>query len=76
MLSARVRLHKDCARIETDENDFKRVATDYLIRDNAIKAVKNAGFIYVALDLEGYRTGSMNESLMIDKSSADKKSGD
>lgn len=76
LLSARVRLHKDCARIETDENDFKRVATDYLIRDNAIKAVKNAGFIYVALDLEGYRTGSMNESLMIDKSSADKKSGD
>ena len=31
------------------------------LRDEVVKAFKAAGFTYVALDLQGYRSGSMNE---------------
>lgn len=56
----RVRSHGDLARIEVPPDDIPRLAT----RAAEIGAAfKNIGFAYVALDLRGYRTGSMNEVL-------------
>ena len=56
----RVRVHGDVARIEVDPEDMQR-AWDQ--REKVASAVKAAGFAYVAQDLEGYRTGSLNETL-------------
>jgi len=58
--TVRVRVHGDAARIELDAEDFARALAQ---RDAIVLAVKTCGFRYVALDMEGYRTGSMNEVL-------------
>jgi uncharacterized protein len=58
----RVRYHGNTARIEIEQADFGRVL-DSQCRDNVIRRFKEAGFIYVTLDLEGFRSGSMNEVL-------------
>jgi len=58
----RVRHHGDVARIELDAGAISRAA-NLSVRRRIIRLVKNAGFKYVALDLEGYRTGSMNLTL-------------
>jgi uncharacterized protein len=58
----RVRYHGNLARIETDEAGFAELTR----RDNREKVhakLKEIGFTYAALDLLGYRTGSMNETL-------------
>ncbi len=55
----RVRYHGTVARIELGEEEFERATG--MLRDEVIKRVKAAGFTYVALDLQGYRTGAMNE---------------
>lgn len=55
--SVRVRLHGDVARIEVPPADVARL---FERRDRAIEGVKAAGFRFVALDLEGYRSGSLN----------------
>ena len=58
----RVRIHENIARIEINPEDFGKI----IQADNRIKiydALKNLGFSYVTLDLKGYRTGSMNETL-------------
>ncbi len=57
---ARVRTHGDVARIEVCAKDIPRVLR---IRKKIGRRLKTLGFLYVALDLEGYRTGSMNEGL-------------
>jgi pyridinium-3,5-biscarboxylic acid mononucleotide sulfurtransferase len=49
------------ARIELGPAEFEQVVNG--LRDEVIRLVKNAGYTYVALDLQGYRTGSMNEVL-------------
>lgn len=56
----RVRVHGDSARIEVPEEDMDRILA---LRKEIAAAVRAAGFAYVSLDLEGYRTGSMNEVL-------------
>ncbi len=55
----RVRYHENVARIEVMKNDL-----DIILRDQnkIVNELKGYGFTYVALDLEGYRTGSMNET--------------
>ena len=58
----RVRIHKDLARIETDEAGFAMLA-DEKLRRAVFDRFKEIGFVYVSLDLRGYRTGSMNETL-------------
>ena len=58
----RVRFHGSVARIELGEDDFER-ATRGSLRGDIVRLVKEAGFTYVALDLQGYRTGAMNEVL-------------
>jgi uncharacterized protein len=60
----RVRLHGTLARIETDPAGMERLLRADL-RASVYKALKAFGFSYVALDLMGYRTGSMNETLTI-----------
>ena len=59
----RVRYHGDIARIELEEKDIVRLLKDPSIRQNIVRAFKQAGFKFVTIDLEGYRTGSMNYSL-------------
>lgn len=56
----RVRYHGEVARIEVPETDLSRLL-NVNIRYNVLKAFKEEGFTYITLDLEGYRTGSMNE---------------
>ena len=56
----RVRSHGDMARIEVPPDDIPRLAAH---ADKIATALKEIGFAYVALDLRGYRTGSMNETL-------------
>ncbi len=51
-------------RIETGKDEFKKFFDDEF-RNKVVKEFKNLGFIYITLDLEGYRTGSMNEILQI-----------
>ncbi|MBO6137058.1 MAG: ATP-dependent sacrificial sulfur transferase LarE [Lachnospiraceae bacterium] len=58
----RVRIHDKIARIEVTKDDFGRFADDEL-RDRIYGELKGYGFSYVTLDLKGYRTGSMNETL-------------
>ena len=58
----RVRHHGDVARIEVAEEELPR-ALDSEMAGRMSVALKALGFRYVALDLEGYRTGSLNEVL-------------
>ena len=55
----RVRYHGTVARIELGEGEFELAAGIH--RDEVVRLVKAAGFTYVAVDLQGYRTGAMNE---------------
>jgi uncharacterized protein len=55
----RVRFHGEVARIELPQEDIPRL-TQGSLKDNVIRVVKEAGFRFVTLDLEGYRTGSFN----------------
>ena len=57
----RVRHHGPVARLELDPDD-ERILLDGEIRRKVVRAVREAGFGFVALDLEGYRTGSLNLS--------------
>lgn len=56
----RVRDHSNIARIELTPEDFMAFIEK---RDQVIKEFKNLGFSYVTLDLEGFRSGSMDEGL-------------
>jgi uncharacterized protein len=62
----RVRHHGNLARIETDEAGF-RTLMDFETRKKVHAAFKEIGYTYIALDLLGYRTGSMNETLTPDQ---------
>lgn len=56
----RVRLHGKTARIEVPESSL---GLGLKLRDRIVRELKKLGFIYVTLDLEGYRTGSMHEAV-------------
>jgi uncharacterized protein len=58
----RVRAHDEMARIEIAPEEMRRLL-DASLRQKAAEAVSACGFRYVALDLLGYRTGSLNEGL-------------
>lgn len=59
----RVRHHGEIARIEVLAKERSRFFDEELM-DNVYKELKKIGFNYVALDLKGYRTGSMNETIL------------
>ena len=61
----RVRIHGDLARIELMPEDFSRFMEED-IRLKVYEEFKKYGFNYVSLDIRGYRTGSMNETLRLD----------
>jgi len=58
----RVRDHGSVARIEVASDDVVRLL-DAGLRAEVVRAVRDAGYAYVTVDLEGYRTGAMNEVL-------------
>jgi uncharacterized protein len=55
----RVRIHDTLARIEVSREERIKLF-DINIWDNLVKELKRIGFKYVTIDLEGYKTGSMN----------------
>ena len=57
----RVRHHGSVARIEVEAADIRRLWRP-AVRRSITKLAKRQGFLYIAVDLEGYRTGSMNEA--------------
>lgn len=57
----RVRHHGDVARLELGPAEFEAATNGR--RDAVLACVKGAGYAYAALDLQGYRTGAMNEVL-------------
>jgi uncharacterized protein len=57
----RVRIHGDMARIEVDPDS---IAAALEMRERIALRLKGLGFAYVALDLQGYRTGSLNEPIL------------
>jgi uncharacterized protein len=55
----RVRDHGDIARIEVEPEDIERLAAQ---RQSVVEAVQRAGYEFVSVDLEGYKTGSLNRT--------------
>ena len=61
----RVRVHGSLARVELLPEQLELSVAEPM-RSTIYNGVKAAGFAYVALDLQGYRIGSMNETLKQD----------
>jgi len=57
---ARVRYHGLIARIEVGEDDFSLIMDN---RNEIADQLRKEGFVYVTLDIGGYRTGSLNEEI-------------
>lgn len=62
LTQVRVRHHGDIARLEVNPSEF-RLLMKPTARARLIAGLKKAGYTYITLDLEGYRTGSLNEPL-------------
>jgi uncharacterized protein len=56
----RVRAHGDVGRLEVEPSELEAA---WALRSALSAALKSAGFAYASLDLDGYRTGSLNETL-------------
>ena len=60
----RVRIHgENLARIEVLADELEKLLS---VRDTVIKKMREAGFAYITMDLQGYRTGAMNEVIKKD----------
>ena len=55
--NVRLRVHGDVVRIEVDQEEILRLIKE---RDQIIRYLKQLGFVYVTVDLEGFRSGSMD----------------
>jgi uncharacterized protein len=60
----RVRVHGDVARIEVEPESLPTLLDN---RRQILPELRRLGFSYVTADLEGYRTGSMDETLVVDE---------
>jgi len=60
--NVRLRLHGDILRIEIDNIDFMKMIEQ---KDLIVKKLKELGFLYITIDLEGFRSGSMDINLKI-----------
>lgn len=60
----RVRHHDDLARIELGAEEIARACAPDTSR-MIVSRLKQIGYRYVAIDLQGYRTGSLNEGLLL-----------
>jgi uncharacterized protein len=63
-IQVRVRYHGPVARIETDQEGMDRLLSSPELRQLIYRRFKEIGFTYTAVDILGYRLGSMNESLV------------
>jgi uncharacterized protein len=61
----RVRFHGDIARVELGRAEWPRLV-DPATRDRVAQAIRDAGFRFVALDLEPYRSGRLNDGAAVD----------
>jgi len=62
----RVRHHDDVARIELEPDDMA-ILLQAGIRDEVVARLKELGYAYVTLDLAGFRSGSLNETLVLEQ---------
>jgi len=62
----RVRHHDILARIEVNPKDIERISTEPT-RSKIVEKLKSIGFKFVTVDLQGYRSGSLNELLSEDE---------
>jgi uncharacterized protein len=62
LVEFRVRHHDTIARIEVDMKDIERVTTEP-VRSQIVDKLKSLGFKFVTVDLQGFRSGSLNEAL-------------
>jgi uncharacterized protein len=61
-----VRLHEgELARVEVPASEIARLA-DPAVREPLARRLKELGFRFVTIDLEGFRTGSMNELIPLE----------
>ena len=58
-MQVRVRHHGDVARIEVEPSEISRLAGE---RERVVRKLREAGYKFVSLDLEGYATGSLNRT--------------
>jgi uncharacterized protein len=56
----RVRHYGELARLEVPLDQIERVVA---LRSEVVAAVRSAGYVYVTLDLEGLRSGNLNQAL-------------
>ena len=57
----RVRHHEKIARIEVERSELPRLIDEEISRQ-VTRSLRDIGYLYVTVDLQGYRTGSMNEA--------------
>src|SRR5439155_25057974 len=62
MRELRVRFHDTVARLEVPVAEMPRLLAPG-VRETVVRELKRLGFTYVALDLQGFRSGSLNERL-------------
>jgi uncharacterized protein len=62
LTQVRVRHHGEIARLEVRPEEFRKLMTESA-RRRVIAGLKKLGYAYITLDIEGYRTGSLNEPL-------------
>lgn len=60
LYNVRLRIHGNIARIEADGDQMKKLVEH---RAEIVKYLKDLGYSYITLDLEGFRSGSMDETL-------------
>jgi len=64
-ICCRVRYHNEIARIEVTQKDFKKLFDDKN-RTAIISKLKDIGFLYISIDLEGYIQGSLNRPIFFE----------
>jgi uncharacterized protein len=70
-LQVRVRHHGELARVEIARQDLPRALT-LVMFDRITEALRPLGFVYITLDTQGYRSGSMNDVLPVSSISSRK----
>jgi uncharacterized protein len=66
IIGSRVRSHGDIARIEVPIRQLTEIVSlDQ--RTQLVEKIKDLGYLYVVVDLEGYETGSLNKTLNIEE---------
>lgn len=61
--SVRVRYHDSIARLEAKEKHINEIILNKKLKESIIEYIKAQGFMFIVLDLEEYKTGSMNRTL-------------